>query len=288
MITIVIPTYNSEKHIDQIVEKLLLLLRSTMLIKEVIFVNDCSNDQTLSRLQLYKNKYPDKIRIIHLKRNFGQHPATLIGMLYVKTEYCLTMDDDVLFDELDLDKLIIQTSITPSRLIYITRPTDKKKKFKFFIITRLLKYLSNTKSVSAFGSSQRFFNISFLQNKFHNPLHYIYLDVLFLKWGMETAYIENNYSKHSYDHMRYSNFQRLRLMFYSIVFYRTHTKITPLIPVLTCIFFILWILYHWWWLTVIAVFPILAWICVISISKYIKGKNKEDLVEALKINALEI
>ena len=76
-ISIVIPVFNSEKTIAELVDRLIKSLKQY--IYEIVLVNDGSKDASWSESEKQKNNYTDKIRAINLTKNFGQHNALLCG-----------------------------------------------------------------------------------------------------------------------------------------------------------------------------------------------------------------
>lgn len=88
----VIPCYNSEKTIIDVVNE----INNTMIKKddeyEIILINDYSCDKTNDVIfELAKNK---NITALEMSRNFGQHAALLAGYKHVKGEYIISLDDD--------------------------------------------------------------------------------------------------------------------------------------------------------------------------------------------------
>ena len=83
-ISFIIPCYFNEKNIPITVMKLLENETNfpANLSFEYIMVDDGSKDGTLSELMNFKNKYPDKVKIIKLSGNFGSYNAVLAGMNY--------------------------------------------------------------------------------------------------------------------------------------------------------------------------------------------------------------
>lgn len=92
-ISIIIPCYNVEKYIDQCVKS---LVSQTIGIEslELIFVDDASTDQTLSKLKEWEKQYPDHIMIIPCPENGQQGTARNIGMNYASGEYIGFVDSD--------------------------------------------------------------------------------------------------------------------------------------------------------------------------------------------------
>lgn len=90
MISVVIPTYNSEKIINTLCNH---IQNYISLDDEIIIVNDCSTDNTEKKLNLVKKLYSN-IEVINLPINIGQVGATLLGIKIAKGTIVITMDDD--------------------------------------------------------------------------------------------------------------------------------------------------------------------------------------------------
>lgn len=92
-ISIIIPCYNVEKYIDRCVQS---LVNQTIGIEnlELIFVNDASTDNTLSRLAAWEEKYPESILVIDCEENHKQGAARNTGLLYASAPYIGYVDSD--------------------------------------------------------------------------------------------------------------------------------------------------------------------------------------------------
>jgi len=69
MLSVIIPVYNEEKTIIDIIER----VRSVNLPKEIIVVNDCSTDRTKGLLDNYPKN--ELIKVIHHNANLGKGSA---------------------------------------------------------------------------------------------------------------------------------------------------------------------------------------------------------------------
>mgnify|MGYP006215496227 FL=1 len=76
MISIVIPTFNSEKSIEKLCETIIDELDMEF---EIILINDASTDNTREILKNLKLSY-SFIRVVNLTNNVGQVGATLAGI----------------------------------------------------------------------------------------------------------------------------------------------------------------------------------------------------------------
>lgn len=109
MVSIFLATYNGEKYLDQ---QLLSLFNQTYQDFIVYAVDDCSTDNTVSILDQWRIKYPDKLIISRREWNSGkpQIPFLEMAIEHKKTDYYMFCDqDDVWFP----DK--IQTSVETIR-----------------------------------------------------------------------------------------------------------------------------------------------------------------------------
>ena len=96
LVSVVIPCYNSEQSISQVVDLCIHCFNQWDGYEcELVLVNDNSHDGTYAKLLECADRYPGKITCINFAKNFGQHAAILAGLQYVNGEYVVEMDDDL-------------------------------------------------------------------------------------------------------------------------------------------------------------------------------------------------
>lgn len=100
ILTIVVPSYNTEIYIDEVMPHY--LLEEILPFIEILFVNDGSTDHTKEKLESYEKQYPNTIRVIH-KENGGHGSAINTGIMYAKGTYFKVIDGD---DWVDTDALM--------------------------------------------------------------------------------------------------------------------------------------------------------------------------------------
>jgi len=93
-VSIVIPVYNSDAILMDLVARLYPVLVANYDLYELILVNDGSKDDSWGVICSLVEKYP-WIRGINLMRNFGQHNALLCGIRLARYEAIVTIDDDL-------------------------------------------------------------------------------------------------------------------------------------------------------------------------------------------------
>lgn len=101
-VSIIVPVYNAEKYIDRCVN---CLLGQTLEGIEIIFVNDASLDKSGEVLERWREKYQEKIRVIHSEINRGAGGARNLGIELAQGEYIGFVDCDDVVDEIMYEKL---------------------------------------------------------------------------------------------------------------------------------------------------------------------------------------
>lgn len=104
-LSIIIPTYNEEKSVGPLIDELHDVLISMDMAYEILFVDDGSNDSTFLKLKELHSQNSN-IRIIRLKRNFGQSAAMKAGFDYAQGNYIITMDADLQNDPHDIPMML--------------------------------------------------------------------------------------------------------------------------------------------------------------------------------------
>lgn len=103
--SVVIPVYNSENTIGEVVSRTEGVFKKLGCSYEILLVDDCSRDHSWEILkQIHKNN--PGIRIFHLIRNFGQHNAILCGFNNCRGKFIVTMDDDLQHPPEEILKLL--------------------------------------------------------------------------------------------------------------------------------------------------------------------------------------
>ena len=93
-ISYVIPCYNSEATIKEVVSEIVNTVKTyDSFIYEIILVNDFSLDGTYNTIKNLAKKN-NNIKGISLSMNFGQHSAIMTGLRYATGDYIVCLDDD--------------------------------------------------------------------------------------------------------------------------------------------------------------------------------------------------
>ena len=93
-LSVVVSCYNEELALDQFYEETTGILKKLSWKYELIFVNDGSQDQTLSVLTRLSQS-DERVKVISFSRNFGHEAAMIAGLDYSQGDGIVCMDADL-------------------------------------------------------------------------------------------------------------------------------------------------------------------------------------------------
>ncbi|WP_425618663.1 glycosyltransferase family 2 protein [Anatilimnocola sp. NA78] len=104
-VSIVVPIHNELENITRLHEQVIAALAPTELDFELILVDDGSHDGSTLRLRDLAQQ-DNRVRVIELRRNFGQSAAMLAGIRESHGTYIVTMDGDLQNDPTDIPRMV--------------------------------------------------------------------------------------------------------------------------------------------------------------------------------------
>src|SRR5918996_1986942 len=104
-LSIIVPLYNEEESIIPLYTAIQGTVESLGLEYEILFVDDGSRDKTFATASRLAEQDPH-LRVIKLRRNYGQTPAMVAGIEHARGEILVTMDGDLQNDPCDIPEFI--------------------------------------------------------------------------------------------------------------------------------------------------------------------------------------
>jgi glycosyltransferase involved in cell wall biosynthesis len=105
MISVVVPVYNEEAVLPELMAKIEAVLASHAKEYELVFVNDASTDRS-AQIILESAQINPRIRLINFERNSGQGKALEEGFRACRGEILVSIDADLQNDPADLPLLV--------------------------------------------------------------------------------------------------------------------------------------------------------------------------------------
>jgi glycosyltransferase involved in cell wall biosynthesis len=105
-LSLIIPVYNEAENLPILFDSIQDALNPIKTIWEVIFVDDGSRDHSLDVLKSLVEKDPEHVRVVSLRRNFGQTAAITAGIDNAQAEIIVLLDADLQNDPADIPMLL--------------------------------------------------------------------------------------------------------------------------------------------------------------------------------------
>jgi len=203
-ISAVIPVYNSEKTLPELLQHLTSALQKISGKYEILLVNDGSLDQSWQIIQAQSKKSP-LIKGINLMRNYGQHNALLCGIRAAQYEVIVTLDDDLQHPPEEIHKLVAELDKgfdvvygLPQKLVHSFWRNFSSRFSKYFLAKVL--NINRIKYISAFRAFKSDLRRSFDSFNSSNVI----IDAL-LTWGTENfGIVEVNEQERSIGRSNYT------------------------------------------------------------------------------------
>ena len=106
-LSVIVPLYNEEENVFPLYRSIVAALAPLGLNYELILVDDGSSDATVARARKLAEQ-DERLKLLVLRRNYGQTPAMAAGIDHASGGILVTMDGDLQNDPTDIPVLIEQ------------------------------------------------------------------------------------------------------------------------------------------------------------------------------------
>jgi polyisoprenyl-phosphate glycosyltransferase len=128
-VSVVIPVYQGERTLRHLMSEIQPFFTSTTtpdghlyVVNEVVLVWDNGPDRSDEVIRELEREF-SPVRAVWLSRNFGQHAATMAGMVMTTSEWVVTMDEDGQHDPAAIQDFLDVAIRERSQVVY-SRPTN--------------------------------------------------------------------------------------------------------------------------------------------------------------------
>jgi len=142
-LSVIIPAFNEERTIEELIKKVDAVLLANDIEKEIIVVDDGSIDNTLNILESLENKH--KLVLVKHQKNQGKGAAIRTGILKATGEFVIIQDADLEYNPNDYDKLLVPFFENKAEVVYGSRilSNAKRGKLAFYLGGRLVTLATN-------------------------------------------------------------------------------------------------------------------------------------------------
>jgi len=125
-LTVIIPVYNEEKSIIQVIDKVK-NVKLNKIEKEIVVVDDFSTDATKELLEKLKDS---SIKIFFHQKNQGKGAAIRTALKHATGDVILIQDADLEYDPIEYEKLLKPIIENKTKVVYGSRLNAIKKNLK--------------------------------------------------------------------------------------------------------------------------------------------------------------
>jgi glycosyltransferase involved in cell wall biosynthesis len=106
-LSVIIPVYNEEENVEPLIGEIIGVLQGLQKSYEIIAVDDGSKDRTFPTLARL-HAQDGALKVVRLKRNFGQTAALAAGLAYAQGDVVILMDGDAQNDPADIPVMLAE------------------------------------------------------------------------------------------------------------------------------------------------------------------------------------
>lgn len=207
-ISIIVPVYNEEESIKELLFKIEDVFKRVNKTHEIIFIDDGSTDKTFDILKELPQTSLN-LRVIRFRRNFGKSAALTAGFEYAKGDFIITMDGDLQDDPQEIPNFLEKAKEGYDLVVgwKANRKDPVGKKIASIIFNKLAIFLTGVKIHDSNCCFKIFKNDVVKNIRLHGELHR-YIPALAHWQGYKISEIKVNHRQRKYGKSKYG-FARL-------------------------------------------------------------------------------
>ncbi len=209
-ISVVVPVFNERDNVKPLIDEIVAALRGRHDF-EIVYVDDCSKDDSLAVLQGLKSQVPELRVIKHISQS-GQSTAVRNGVKAARGAWVATLDGDGQNDPADIPKLIAARDTGPADVkLYagwrVNRQDTGSKRWASKIANAIRSRLLRDATPDTGCGIKLFEREAFLDLPYFNHMHR-YLPALMQRAGWKTVSVPVNHRARGAGVSKYNNLNR--------------------------------------------------------------------------------
>ena len=214
MISVVIPVFNEEKNLSELIRRCLEACHSLSLPFELILVDDGSRDESAQLISEAAKHYGREVIGVFLNRNYGQHGAILAGFSCSKGDIVITLDGD-LQNPPEAIPLLVEKAREGYDVVGTVRVNRKDtgfRKLSSWIINRLVQRTTGV-MMHDYGCMLRAYHKDIVKAMLSSRGHSTFIPVLANSFARRTAEIEVFHRERTNGESKYTLWKLINLQF---------------------------------------------------------------------------
>lgn len=210
-LSIVIPVYNEEANIQELLRRLEAVTAALPQASELILVDDGSSDRSVELLRAARLSRCELV-VVELARNFGQHAAVMAGFSRCRGRVAITLDADLQNPPEEIPRLLEQFEAGYDVVGTIRRDRDDPfaRKLASRIVNRLVARATGQR-ISDYGCMLRAYSAEVVRAMVACPEKRTFIPALAMSLGRRATEIEVDHAARAEGESKYSLYKLLKL-----------------------------------------------------------------------------
>ncbi|MHB8994307.1 MAG: glycosyltransferase [Armatimonadota bacterium] len=210
-LSVVIPVYNEEANIPQLLQRLMAVAATLPRPTEIILVDDGSRDRSVEVLRAFPAKAAE-IVVVELTRNFGQHAAVMAGFSKCRGKVVVTLDADLQNPPEEIPRLVEQFEAGYDVVGTIRRDRNDPlaRKLASKVVNRLVSR-GTGQQISDYGCMLRAYSAEVVAAMVSCPEKRTFIPALAMSLGRRATEIEVDHAARAEGESKYNLWALLKL-----------------------------------------------------------------------------
>jgi len=212
--SVVIPVFDEEVCLLELIHRCLEACRETKLKFEIILVDDGSSDRSAELIEQASAANPGRVVGVLLNRNYGQHAAVMAGFEYCRGEIVVTLDADLQNPPEEIPRLVaeVQKGFDVVGTVRVNRQDSSFRKMFSTIVNRVVQKSTGV-LMHDYGCMLRAYRRHIVSAMLQCQERSTFIPILANSFARRTAEIEVRHAERSVGNSKYRFWKLVSLQF---------------------------------------------------------------------------
>jgi undecaprenyl-phosphate 4-deoxy-4-formamido-L-arabinose transferase len=213
-LSIVIPVFDEEACLPELIRRCLEACGELKLKFEIILVDDGSSDRSAEFIEQASAANPERVVGVLLNRNYGQHAAVMAGFEYCRGEIVVTLDADLQNPPEEIPRLVaeIQKGFDVVGTVRVNRRDSSFRKMSSTIVNRVVQKSTGV-LMHDYGCMLRAYRRHIVSAMLQCHERSTFIPILANSFARRTAEIEVRHAARSVGNSKYPFWKLVSLQF---------------------------------------------------------------------------
>lgn len=213
-ISVVIPVFNEEENIKELVARCLKACGALGIPFELVLVDDGSADRSAEMIERFSAEQDGLVTGVMLNRNYGQHAAVMAGFAHARGDIIITLDADLQNPPEEIPSLVnkIKEGYDVVGSVRVPRCDPVFRRLSSYIVNRAAQKATGVK-MNDYGCMLRAYSRPIVQAMLQCHERSTFIPILANSFARRTTEVEVRHSERAAGASKYSIWKLINLQF---------------------------------------------------------------------------